>query len=39
MRLGMGGRGRRRVIDNFNWDASAELAVAAYVEILAPGPR
>jgi alpha-maltose-1-phosphate synthase len=39
MRRGMGERGRRRVIDHFNWAASAELAVAAYREILAPGLR
>lgn len=39
MRHAMGERGRRRVIDHFNWSTSAELAVAAYREVLAAQPK
>jgi len=34
MRNGMGQRGRRRVLDHFNWSTSADAAVAIYREIL-----
>jgi len=36
MRAGMGRRGRRRVIEHFNWTSSAAAAMAVYREIL-PG--
>lgn len=39
MRRAMGDCGRRRVIDHFNWSTSAELAVAAYREILTAEAR
>jgi starch synthase len=34
MRIGMGQRGRQRVLDHFDWSASADAAVAIYREIL-----
>ena len=33
-RDGMGQRGRQRVLDHFNWNTSAETAVALYREVL-----
>jgi starch synthase len=34
MRIGMGRRGRQRVLDHFDWNTSAAAAVAIYREIL-----
>lgn len=39
MRQGMGDAGRARVMKIFNWEKSAEQAVAIYEKILAEGPR